>query len=376
MQSILCPGNNLLPLPLTDLCSTLEQIAKHGSKAFYEGKIAKSTIAALSKDRGIMTLDDLKNYQVISRKTVSSTYRGYKVYSTSSPSSGSIALSILRIIEKYNISDASTLALNVHRIDEAMRWSYSERGELGDPDYFEGMLEKEDEMLSGERIEYIHDRLSDNKTRDPAHYNTTASQTYFQPTNHGTSHIVTSDRSGLSITLTSTVNLLFGSHLMVPETGIIMNNEMDDFSTPGRQNAFGFPPSPFNFPAPNKRPLSSITPVHIEHGNGSLYISIGAAGGSRIPTATVLSIINLLDRNMTLKESLAEKRVHDQLYPATTFFEEGFDKMLVEEMRHRGHNVSWISGRVSAVQATRMLWNGTFEAAGEPRQFNSGGLSC
>jgi len=155
-----------------------------------------------------------------------------------------------------------------------------------------------------------------------------------------------------------------------------MNNEMDDFSIPHRPNAFGFPPSPYNFPGPHKRPLSSITPLHVAHANGTLYLSIGAAGGSRIPTATVLSTLHVLDREVTLPRALDARRFHDQLFPARTTFETGFDEGVVRAMRARGHNVTWVDGRQSAVQGVRRLWNGTFEAAGEPRQFDSGGLSC
>ena len=154
-----------------------------------------------------------------------------------------------------------------------------------------------------------------------------------------------------------------------------MNNEMDDFSIPGRKNAFGFVPSPINFVRPHKRPLSSITPVIVEHPNGTLYISIGAAGGSRIPTGTVLALWHVLDHGLTLPEALKELRFHDQLFPASTAFEEGFDDKTVRSMMDRGHNVSWVGHHQSAVQGVRRLWNGTFEAAGEPRQLNSGGLA-
>lgn len=154
-----------------------------------------------------------------------------------------------------------------------------------------------------------------------------------------------------------------------------MNNEMDDFSIPGRKNAFGFVPSPVNFIRPHKRPLSSITPVIVEHPNGTLYISIGAAGGSRIPTSTVLSLWHVLEHGLTLPDALKEPRFHDQLFPPTTFYEYGFDNATVASMVERGHNATWVGEHQSAVQGIRRLWNGTFEAAGEPRQINSGGLA-
>jgi gamma-glutamyltranspeptidase/glutathione hydrolase len=157
--------------------------------------------------------------------------------------------------------------------------------------------------------------------------------------------------------------------------GIILNNEMNDFSIPNVTNAFGYVPSPINFIRPGKRPLSSITPVIVEYPDGSLYISIGAAGGSRIPTATIQSLWHVLDHNLAMPEALKEPRLHDQLLPNIVSFEYGFDNGTTAFMKERGHNVTWVGVGQSAVQGIRRLENGTFEAAGEPRQKNSGGLA-
>jgi gamma-glutamyltranspeptidase/glutathione hydrolase len=154
-----------------------------------------------------------------------------------------------------------------------------------------------------------------------------------------------------------------------------MNDEMNDFSIPGVPNEFGFVPSPINYIAPNKRPLSSMTPMIVEHANGTLYLSIGAAGGSHIITSTVQSIWHVLDHGMTLPKSLKTPRMHDQLLPARTEFEWSFDNSTVESMRMKAHNVTWTSQYISDVHGVRRLWNGTFEAAAEPRQLNSGGLA-
>jgi gamma-glutamyltranspeptidase/glutathione hydrolase len=150
---------------------------------------------------------------------------------------------------------------------------------------------------------------------------------------------------------------------------------MNDFSIPGIPNEFGFVPSPINYIRPDKRPLSSITPIIVEHPNGTLYISIGAAGGSRIITSTVQALWHVLDHNMTLPESLKEPRIHDQLLPDVTTFEITFDNSTVENMKERKHNVEWVGMHQSAVQGVRMFANGTFEAASEPRQLDSGGLA-
>jgi gamma-glutamyltranspeptidase/glutathione hydrolase len=158
-------------------------------------------------------------------------------------------------------------------------------------------------------------------------------------------------------------------------SGVIMNNEMNDFSIPGVRNEFDLVPSPINYIRPNKRPLSSITPIIIEHANGSLYMSIGAAGGSRIITAMVQAIWHVLDRGMTLLEALQQPRLHDQLVPDRTTFEQSYDNSTVRSMQEKGHHVLWIAGVQSDVNAVRVLGNGTLEAASEPRQVNSGGLT-
>ncbi len=153
-----------------------------------------------------------------------------------------------------------------------------------------------------------------------------------------------------------------------------MNNEMNDFSIPGRSNAFGFLPSPSNYIRPGKRPLSSITPVIVEHvDNSSLYYVVGAAGGSRIITATLQNVWHVLEHGMTPIDALAAPRLHDQLVPNNCFFEWAYDNVTVDFMRSRAHNVTWMAPGSSTAQSLRLLPNGTFEAAGEPRQINSGG---
>ena len=164
-----------------------------------------------------MTLEDMKEYEVSIRKPIDITYRGYKLYSTGVPSGGSVALSILKIIEGYDISSPSMLNLSTHRLDEAMRFSYAARAELGDPDFFSYMDDFEASMLNPETAEEIRGRILDDRTQEPKVYDPKGQ---FLPENHGTSHIVAADGSGMTVTLTSTVNLLFGSRLVIPETGV------------------------------------------------------------------------------------------------------------------------------------------------------------
>jgi gamma-glutamyltranspeptidase/glutathione hydrolase len=152
---------------------------------------------------------------------------------------------------------------------------------------------------------------------------------------------------------------------------------MDDFSQPGRRNAFNFTPSPSNFIAPRKRPLSSITPLIAEHlANNTLFFATGAAGGSRIISATTQVAWHVLAQNMTMRDAVAERRVHHQLMPDVLYMEEGCDKGVVEDLEEKGHSVEWIGKRGnSAVQGVMRGWEGEFEAVGETRQVNSGGYS-
>lgn len=149
---------------------------------------------------------------------------------------------------------------------------------------------------------------------------------------------------------------------------------MNDFSIPHVSNAFGFVPSPINFIRPHKRPLSSITPIIVEHANGSLYLTVGAAGGSRIITSTVQAIWHVLDHGLSMPEALKMPRLHDQLMPDHTVFEPTYDKEVIGGMQMRRHNITFES-YMASVQGIRRLANGTFEAASEPRQKDSGGFA-
>lgn len=352
---------------------TLETIAMKGPDAFYTGSIASATIAALQKENGTMTEEDLKNYTVALRKPAQINYRGYRLTSCSAPSSGGIALSVLKVLEGYkDIGELSTLNLSTHRLDEAIKFGYGARTNFGDPLFVDGLDAYQEELLTQTVASEIRAKISDFKAQNVSYYDPSGIESLETP---GTSHVVAADADGMAISVTSTVNLLFGSHLLVPETGVIMNNEMNDFSIPNVTNAFGYVPSPANFIRPGKRPLSSVSPVIVELPDGTLYFVVGAAGGSRITTATIQNLWHVLDQNMTSLEALAKPRLHDQLIPATVYFEYAYDNSTVAFMRDRGHNITYVAPGLSTAQALRRLPNGTFEAAGEPRQLNSGGFA-
>lgn len=353
---------------------TLEAIATRGADAFYTGPIAEAMIDALQANNGTMTYEDLQNYTIAIREPASINYRGeYKINSCSAPSSGVVAMSVMNIIEGYpTIGHEASKNLSTHRFDEAMRFAYGQRSELGDPLFVEGLDAYQASMLSNATAASIRSRISDTTTLNASAYDPLGLESLDTP---GTSGLVTADCSGLSVALTTTINLLFGSKLMIPETGVIMNNEMNDFSIPGSSNAFGYIPSPANYIRPGKRPLSSISPTIVETADGTLYYAVAAAGGSRIITSVLNNLWNVLDRNMTAPEALAEPRLHDQLVPNRVTFEYAFDNSTVAYMESLGHNVTWVAPGQSSAQSLRLLGNGTFEAAGEPRQENSGGFA-
>lgn len=352
---------------------TLETIANEGADAFYTGAIANATITALRKANGTMTLEDLANYKVAIRKPAQITYRGYKLSACSAPAGGVVALSALKIVEGYEgFGDPAQINLTTHRLDEAIRFAYGERSNLGDPSFQPNLTQYQAEMLSDKTAAEIRSKISDFQTQNVSAYDPSGLESLETP---GTSHIVTADASGMAVSLTTTVNLLFGSQLMVPETGVIMNDEMNDFSIPGTSNAFGYIPSPANFIKPGKRPLSSIAPTIVETADGKLYFVVGAAGGSRIITSTIQNIHHVLDQGMTTTEALAAPRLHDQLVPNQVSFEWAYDNGTVAYLKSLGHNVTWVAPGQSTAQGVRLLPNGTFEAAGEPRQVASGGFA-
>ncbi|KAM3525593.1 hypothetical protein MY4038_007231 [Beauveria bassiana] len=352
---------------------TLETIASEGADAFYTGAIARATIRALGAQNGTMTLKDLEDYTIAHRQPLHIMYRGHKLTSTNAPSSGPVALSALNTVSGYDdFFQPETVNISTHRLDEAIRFAYGQRTKLGDPSFIDGLSNYTSAMVASRTGAEIRARISDTNTEEVAYYNPQGIESLDTP---GTSHIVAADASGMAVSLTTTINTLFGSRVLVPETGVLMNNEMNDFSIPGSSNAFGYRPSPQNYVRPGKRPLSSISPVIAETPEGKLYFACGSAGGSRITTATIQLVVHMLDQGMGAAESLKQPRLHDQLQPNQVTFEYAYDNSTTAFMKSLGHNVTWVAPGQSTAQALKLLANGTFEAGGEPRQKNSGGFA-
>jgi len=366
---------------------TLETIARKGADGLYKGKIAKSLAKFIQSKGGIMTAQDLANYKVEVNEPLTIDYRGYKLFSVPAPSSGAVMLNMLKTMEQYPSSELLSAAnLTNHRFVEAMKFAYGARQEFGDPRFVPGLDAFQQEMLSAANAAKIRARILDHATQPVEAYDPKG---VYAAESHGTAHIVAADRSGMTVSSTTTVNLLFGAKIMSPDTGVILNNEMDDFSQPGRRNSFGYEPSPNNFIAPGKRPLSSMSPLIVEFaGNGTVYFATGAAGGSRIISSTAQVAFSVLEggtgataetvgkRDMLY--AVSRSRLHHQLMPDQLVVETGFDEAQYAAFGEKGHNTTWTptgpgQGGQSAVQAVMRLWNGTFEAVGEIRQVNSGG---
>ncbi|KAL5597399.1 hypothetical protein FOBRF1_011192 [Fusarium oxysporum] len=335
---------------------TLQAIAEHGADAFYTGAFAESMVKTIQETNEVLHTE----------------YKGYDVYGISSPAGGAVSLNILNTMNGYTHQDEDRNT-TLHIYIEAMKFAYGARLHLGDPDFVHGVPELEHEMLNATTAEKIRRKIDPRKTQKIEKYDPDG---IYSSDGHGTSHVVTADGDGMAVSLTTTVNLIFGSFLMDPLTGVILNNEMNDFSIPGVPNEFGFAPAEANFIRPNKRPLSSCTPLIVSNKDGSLFAVIGAAGGSRIISATTQVAWRVLTSpSWSIKDAVREPRVHNQLIPNTLLVEKKFSSYDVPSLVERGHNITWVDEGLSTVQALTRDSAGVFEVAPEPRQKNSGGVT-
>ncbi|ORZ35374.1 gamma-glutamyltranspeptidase [Catenaria anguillulae PL171] len=315
---------------------TLRDVAHRGAQAFYTGSIARSLVDAIRGEGGVMSMRDLAGYRVEERKPVESSYKGNKVISVGAPASGHVLLHMLNIMEGYEFSKDGAAAVDYHRMVEAMRYGFARRSELGDPAFLkiDGRL---DQILSKDEAAAARRNLSDSTTYPPEHYQ----PKYANAPSHGTTHLSVVDENGMAVAVTTTVNLLFGSHIMDKKTGVILNNQIDDFSFNNTSNAFGFPPSPSNFIKPFKRPMSSMSPTMVEK-DGRVMLVLGGSGGSRIISSVFQTILKLLEFNWSITESVTAPRLHDQLYPDRTDVEDGFSAAISSDLAAKKHKLRFL----------------------------------
>ena len=324
------PGATLLQ---RDLADTLSAIAREGPRAFYRGAIADKIASAVGAAGGIMTREDLGRYKPIERTPTFGSYRGYRIVSMPPSSSGGVVLvEMLNILEGYKLGELDA-ATRVHLMIEAMKRAYFDRAKfLGDP----ASVTPPSYLTSKRFAETLRGRI------DPAHAAPAASfGSIVAPTREGdnTTHFSVIDRFGNAVANTTTLNLSYGVGLVAEGTGILLNNELDDFAAkPGAPNAFGLVGGDANAPGPGKRPLSSMTPTIVLK-NGKPFLVTGSPGGSRIITAVLQVLINVIDRKLPMAQAIAEPRVHHQWWPDQVAVEHGFSADLIGALKARGHNV-------------------------------------
>ena len=333
-----------------DLAKSLRLIAKQGAKAFYQGEIATKIAKEMQSHGGTMALEDLKAYKVVERQPIIGDYRGYKVVTMPPPSSGGVHLiEILNMLEHYPIKeDGVNSAKNIHHMAESMKLAYADRSEyLGDPDFVKipvtGLTSK---AYANERVKTI----DDNKARLSSTIKPGKPQPY---ESDQTTHFSVMDKAGNAVAVTYTLNLNFGSGIVAEGTGILLNNEMDDFSVkPGVPNAFGLVGGTANAIEAKKRPLSSMTPTIVMK-NNKPWLVTGSPGGARIITTVLQSVVNTIDHEMNPAEAIITPRVHHQWLPDELRVEEGISPDTIKLLQDKGHKVVTKApmGRIQIIQA-------------------------
>ncbi|MGH6631040.1 MAG: gamma-glutamyltransferase, partial [Burkholderiales bacterium] len=293
------PANGEL-LRQRELSAALKAIAEQGPEVFYQGWIGQAIAERVKKEGGVLTLEDLKGYKPVWREPIVGRYRKWTVITMPPPSSGGVALlQMLNTLEGHQLSlighDSPTY---LHLVAEAMKHAFADRAQhLGDPDFTQVPVDK---LISKDYAASIRGRISSSKTHPPKYYGLAASP----PEKGGTTHFSVLDRFGNAVACSLTINTQFGSKVFVPEAGIVLNNEMDDFAIhPGTPNVYRLIGNDSNSLQPKKRPLSSMTPTVILEGDKPALV-VGAAGGPRIISATLQTILNVLDFHMPVKEAV------------------------------------------------------------------------
>ena len=317
-----------------ELAQTLKLIQKQGEKAFYEGKNAQLLVAEMKRGNGIITLEDLKNYKTKERKALQFDYKNHEIVSMPLPSSGGILLAQMLKMSSFenleNFQQNSPEAVQV--MVEAERRAFADRAEfMGDPDF----IEDKTQMLISE--EYLKNRWK-NFSFEKATPSAEVGKIIAQPKESTeTTHISIIDKFGNAVAVTTTLNGLYGSKVVVKGGGYFLNNEMDDFSVkPGVPNMFGAVGGEANKIEPNKRMLSSMTPTIVLK-NGKPYIVVGTPGGTTIPTSVYQSIVNVIDFKMTPSSAVNSAKFHHQWLPEVVFVEKNFPESTLKILEQKNY---------------------------------------
>ena len=346
-----------------DLAWSLKQISENGAASFYGGNLGKKLIKDIRRNGGIMTDQDLKNYKCTESEPVWGTYRGYDIASMPPPSSGGVhVIQMLNILEEYPIGFLGhNTAETIHLMAEAMRLAYADRSEhLGDPSFWEV---PEDGLTSKDYADQLRlkiDRVQANDSEDIKPGNPQDFES------EETTHFSIIDKNGTAVSNTYTLNFSFGTGLVAKGTGIILNNEMGDFSAkPGVANAYGLIGGEANAVEAGKRPLSSMTPTMVFK-DGIPFLVTGSPGGSRIITTVLQIIMNVIDHEMNIAEATHAPRIHHQWYPDVLYYESTLNQDTRSLLVCKGHKIK----QRNAMGSTQsiMFIDGLLYGSSDPRR--------
>ena len=345
---------------------TLAAIARGGAKVFYRGWIAKDIVATVKAQGGVITGEDLAGYKVKQRTALVTEYRGHKVFTMPPPSSGGIAMiQTLNIIRRWHLRKLGhNSSRYVHLLSEALKHAFADRARyLGDTDFVKVPLAR---LVS----RGYADRLAKRIGRGVAPIDSYGSPAppKAPPRDSGTSHLSVIDKDGTAVAMTTTINTGFGSMVVGRRSGIILNNEMDDFAArPGKPNAYGLIQSENNAVAPHKRPLSSMSPTIVTK-DGKARLVVGGSGGPFIITATLQTLINVVDFRLHVRDAVSRSRIHHQWRPNKLFVEPDLPADVGGALRKRGQKLKLMRHPFSAVQAVHVDKAGLLYGASDPRK--------
>jgi len=338
------------------LGESIQAIAKNGPGVLYDGPLGEKLVADVQKAGGIITMDDMRSYKVQWEETVSYKLKnsGYTLISSPPPGSGVITNSIVALMDLYEpVPMDKHRPLLWHRFVEACKFAFAKRTEMGDwtiPEIRQQVKDVVANLSSHDWVTTIKSKINDFQTnQDPEFY---GAKTSFEE-DHGTCHHCFLSPEGDAVSVTASVNLIWGCKFMSPSTGLIMNNQMDDFASPNITSAYNVPPSPNNFIAPGKRPMSSMSTTIVVDDQGRVVAVTGASGGTKIISATAQVLMNAFYLGKNVKEAVDSRRLHHQLFPMNLNYEDGTTTWLIDALKGYGHNMTYSKYRVggAAVQA-------------------------
>ena len=351
-----------------DLAETLKRISALGNAGFYDGETANLIVKEMNDNGGLISKQDLLDYNSVYREPVTGTYKGYKIISMGPPSSGgALIVQMLNMLENFDVESMKRNSTEfVHLLTEIQRLAYADRAtHLGDPDFWDNPIA----MLTSK--EYAKERLDLISMEKATPSLEIAHGTWNNKESVETTHYSVMDKAGNVAGITTTINLSYGNKKVVDGAGFFLNNEMDDFSSkPGVGNAFGLiglgiPPA--NAIQPFKRPLSSMSPTIVVNNNNEGILTVGAAGGSRIITAVLQTIISVLDHDLTIDKAIDTPRTHSQWLPDQIFYEEdSFNQKTIKELQELNHTLKLVEYRIARAHGIQFK-NGKFITGSDKR---------